>query len=90
MFDFSKSFTKLIDAEDFHELESKPKMAMSTFSNTGMKGVIELMNEIQDLCTQMCTVLEFDLPQIAVVGLQSAGKSSVLEGFVGRWVFTFY
>ena len=28
--------------------------------------------------------IEIDLPQIAVVGGQSSGKSSVLENFVGR------
>jgi hypothetical protein len=30
--------------------------------------------------------MDIDLPQIAVVGIQSSGKSSVLEKFIGRWV----
>lgn len=57
--------------------------------NAGMQSLIPVVNKIQDLCTQMGTGLQFDLPQIAVVGSQSTGKSSVLEGFVGRWVFFF-
>lgn len=55
--------------------------------NAGMQSLIPVVNKIQDLCTQMGMALQFDLPQIAVVGSQSTGKSSVLEGFVGRWVF---
>lgn len=57
---------------------------MSSIGNAGMESLIPVVNKIQDLCTQMGAGLQFDLPQIAVVGLQSAGKSSVLEGFVGR------
>lgn len=52
--------------------------------NAGMQSLIPVVNKIQDLCTQMGMALQFDLPQIAVVGSQSTGKSSVLEGFVGR------
>ncbi|VDM40625.1 unnamed protein product [Toxocara canis] len=39
---------------------------------------------LKDAFAQLGTSLNFDLPQIAVVGGQSAGKSSVLENFVGK------
>ncbi|KAF7988259.1 hypothetical protein HCN44_007791 [Aphidius gifuensis] len=51
-----------------------------------MKELIPLVNKLQDLSTKIGESLELDLPQIAVVGGQSAGKSSVLENFVG-WDF---
>ncbi|KAF8381302.1 dyn-1 [Pristionchus pacificus] len=38
----------------------------------------------KDAFTQLGTSVNFELPQIAVVGGQSAGKSSVLENFVGK------
>ncbi|KAJ6641065.1 Dynamin, partial [Pseudolycoriella hygida] len=52
--------------------------------NVGMQKLIPIVNRMQDVCTQMGTSLQLDLPQIAVVGSQSAGKSSVLENIVGR------
>lgn len=42
------------------------------------------MNRLQDAFAQLGVSMALDLPQIAVVGGQSAGKSSVLENFVGR------
>ena len=39
---------------------------------------------MEDACTTSGMAMEVDLPQIAVVGGQSSGKSSVLENFVGR------
>lgn len=55
-----------------------------------MESLIQIVNSLQDIFSQM-TGFEFnlDLPQIAVVGGQSAGKSSVLENFVGRFVDLF-
>ncbi|XP_037520656.1 dynamin-1 isoform X1 [Rhipicephalus sanguineus] len=52
--------------------------------NDGMEGLIPIVNRLQDAYTQLGASLTLDLPQIAVVGGQSAGKSSVLENFVGR------
>lgn len=55
--------------------------------NASMKELIRLMNTVQDVCTLTGMNSNFDLPQIAVIGAQSAGKSSVLENFVGRQVY---
>ncbi|GFT20525.1 dynamin [Nephila pilipes] len=52
--------------------------------NEGMDGLIPIVNKLHDAFTKLGVNLSIDLPQIAVVGGQSAGKSSVLENFVGR------
>jgi hypothetical protein len=49
-----------------------------------MEQLIPIVNKLQDAFTQLGVHMQLDLPQIAVVGGQSAGKSSVLENFVGR------
>ncbi|CAF0841471.1 unnamed protein product [Didymodactylos carnosus] len=49
-----------------------------------MEQLIPMVNRLQDVFTTMGARFDLDLPQIAVVGSQSAGKSSVLENFVGR------
>jgi dynamin GTPase len=55
---------------------------MST--NSGMQSLIEVVNQLQDAFASLGNEVPLDLPQIAVVGGQSAGKSSVLENFVGK------
>ncbi|XP_035231196.1 dynamin-like, partial [Stegodyphus dumicola] len=52
--------------------------------NEGMDTLIPIVNKLHDAFTKLGVNLSIDLPQIAVVGGQSAGKSSVLENFVGR------
>lgn len=58
--------------------------------NMGMEQLIPIVNKLQDAFTQLGVHMTLDLPQIAVVGGQSAGKSSVLENFVGRFVCLFH
>ncbi|XP_048050998.1 dynamin-2 isoform X1 [Megalobrama amblycephala] len=52
--------------------------------NRGMEELIPLINKLQDAFSSIGQSCNLELPQIAVVGGQSAGKSSVLENFVGR------
>lgn len=49
-----------------------------------MEELIPLVNQLQDAFASIGQNATLDLPQIAVVGGQSAGKSSVLENFVGK------
>uniref|UniRef100_A0AC34RFI0 Dynamin GTPase n=1 Tax=Panagrolaimus sp. JU765 TaxID=591449 RepID=A0AC34RFI0_9BILA len=60
------------------------KKLIKMWANMGMEALIPIINKIQDAFTATGQSLSFDLPQIAVVGGQSAGKSSVLENFVGK------
>ncbi|EMR72553.1 vacuolar protein sorting-associated protein 1 [Eutypa lata] len=46
--------------------------------------LIKTVNKLQDVFTTVGVQNPIDLPQIAVVGSQSSGKSSVLENIVGR------
>ncbi|KAJ0443061.1 putative dynamin central domain, PH-like domain superfamily, dynamin, GTPase region [Helianthus annuus] len=46
--------------------------------------VIPIVNKLQDIFAQLGTSKTIELPQVAVVGSQSSGKSSVLEALVGR------
>ncbi|KAH8950520.1 hypothetical protein BDL97_10G090300 [Sphagnum fallax] len=48
------------------------------------QSVIPLVNKLQDIFSQLGSASTVDLPQVAVVGSQSSGKSSVLEALVGR------
>ncbi|KAI9035819.1 vacuolar ATP synthase catalytic subunit A [Aspergillus affinis] len=52
--------------------------------NVNDPSLISLVNKLQDVFTTVGVHNPIDLPQIAVVGSQSSGKSSVLENIVGR------
>ncbi|KAI1289328.1 Dynamin-1 [Halotydeus destructor] len=63
-------------------VESKP---VSGHRNDGMNSLVELVNQLQDIFGRLDNKdLALSLPQIAVVGGQSSGKSSVLESIVGE------
>ncbi|KAM0792327.1 vacuolar protein sorting-associated protein 1 [Microbotryomycetes sp. NB124-2] len=50
-----------------------------------MEGLIATVNKLQDaFAAASISTNPIDLPQIAVIGSQSSGKSSVLENIVGR------
>ncbi|XP_073449329.1 dynamin-3 isoform X1 [Aquarana catesbeiana] len=57
---------------------------LPVMGNREMQELIPLVNRLQDAFSAIGQSCHLDLPQIAVVGGQSAGKSSVLENFVGR------
>lgn len=64
---------------------------MSSAGEEGNRGpstvgsaVIPVVNRLQDIFAQLGAASTIDLPQVAVVGSQSSGKSSVLEALVGR------
>ena len=51
---------------------------------TGGENLISVINDLQNVFASNFHTMGLELPQIAVVGGQSAGKSSVLENFVGK------
>jgi dynamin GTPase len=53
-------------------------------ANAAMEHLIPLVNKLQDALALSSSANEISLPQIAVVGGQSSGKSSVLENIVGK------
>lgn len=56
-------------------------------SEYGMSKLVETINKLRDACAEVDDEFLYELPQMAVVGSQSAGKSSVLENIVKKWVF---
>ncbi|RXI00392.1 hypothetical protein DVH24_037940 [Malus domestica] len=59
---------------------SSPSPSASPLGNS----VIPIANKLQDIFAQLGSQSTIELPQVAVVGSQSSGKSSVLEALVGR------
>ena len=63
-----------------------PSPSSSSSSSAAPLGnsVIPIVNKLQDIFAQLGSQSTIELPQVAVVGSQSSGKSSVLEALVGR------
>lgn len=55
-------------------------------ANSIGSSVIPIINKLQDILAPLgaTELSEIQLPQVAVIGSQSSGKSSVLEALVGR------
>ncbi|KAJ8560347.1 hypothetical protein K7X08_004405 [Anisodus acutangulus] len=65
---------------------AEDSVAVPSSTNTAPLGhsVIPIVNKLQDIFAQLGSQSTIELPQVAVVGSQSSGKSSVLEALVGR------
>ncbi|KAJ4873527.1 Dynamin-related protein 3A [Raphanus sativus] len=61
-----------------------PSSAASSKAAPLGSSVIPIVNKLQDIFAQLGSQSSIELPQVAVVGSQSSGKSSVLEALVGR------
>ncbi|OIT04443.1 PREDICTED: dynamin-related protein 3B-like [Nicotiana attenuata] len=66
--------------------EDSVAVPVPSSTNTAPLGhsVIPIVNKLQDIFAQLGSQSTIELPQVAVVGSQSSGKSSVLEALVGR------
>ncbi|KAK9803596.1 hypothetical protein WJX72_003244 [[Myrmecia] bisecta] len=59
-------------------------MAASAQPESVGETLIPAINRLQDIFSQVTLDFKLELPQVAVIGSQSSGKSSVLEALVGR------
>ncbi|KAG7636178.1 unnamed protein product [Arabidopsis thaliana] len=64
-------------------VDDLPPSSASAVTPLG-SSVIPIVNKLQDIFAQLGSQSTIALPQVAVVGSQSSGKSSVLEALVGR------
>lgn len=72
--------------EPVNDAVPSPSPASHSNSSVALLGssVIPIVNKLQDIFAQLSSQSTIELPQVAVVGSQSSGKSSVLEALVGR------
>ncbi|KAL5705321.1 dynamin GTPase [Ranunculus cassubicifolius] len=68
------------DSSDCSSISTPETSSITGIGNT----LIPMMNKLLDIFAQVNSTSTIELPQVAVVGSQSSGKSSVLEALVGR------
>lgn len=66
------------------QVPPSPSSSSSSAAAPLGNSVIPIVNKLQDIFAQLGSESTIELPQVAVVGSQSSGKSSVLEALVGR------
>ncbi|KAK6805510.1 hypothetical protein RDI58_003295 [Solanum bulbocastanum] len=71
-------------AEEISPSNSPDAAASAAAAASLGHSVIPIVNKLQDIFAQLGSQSTIELPQVAVVGSQSSGKSSVLEALVGR------
>uniref|UniRef100_A0A7C8YHZ6 Dynamin-type G domain-containing protein n=1 Tax=Opuntia streptacantha TaxID=393608 RepID=A0A7C8YHZ6_OPUST len=74
---------KIVEEDDQRRSPESPPPRPTAAAALGQT-LIPVVNKLQDICAQSGVSLPMDLPQVAVVGSQSSGKSSVIEALVGR------
>ncbi|KAI3827903.1 hypothetical protein L1987_01992 [Smallanthus sonchifolius] len=78
-------YSKSISMADEPVVLSRPDQQQPPSPATPLgHNVIPIVNKLQDIFAQLGSSSTIELPQVAVVGSQSSGKSSVLEALVGR------
>ncbi|XP_043711309.1 dynamin-related protein 3A-like isoform X2 [Telopea speciosissima] len=70
--------------DPFNPMEEAPSSPTSSDMESIGSSVIPIINRLQDIFAPFGGLSKIKLPQVAVVGSQSSGKSSVLEALVGR------
>lgn len=66
------------------QVPPSPSSSSTSVASPLGNSVIPIVNKLQDIFAQLGSQSTIELPQVAVVGSQSSGKSSVLEALVGR------
>ncbi|XP_038888014.1 dynamin-related protein 3A-like isoform X2 [Benincasa hispida] len=66
------------------QVPPSPSSSSASVASPLGNSVIPIVNKLQDIFAQLGSHSTIELPQVAVVGSQSSGKSSVLEALVGR------